>query len=56
MIGRDTLVRDYLETVQAVRANLVKPRCKPITPEFKRKRDSYEQRQQLKALIGSEPY
>ena len=56
MIGRDTLVRDFLETVQAVRADLVKPRSKPVTPEVKRRRDAYEQRQQLKALIGPEPY
>jgi hypothetical protein len=60
MIGHDTKVRDCIEAIAEVRSHIAirgaQPRFKPRSDELKRRWDAYEQAQQLKRLIGTDPY
>ena len=59
MIGHDTALRDWIATVADSRSRAAvrgAPRIPPRTDELKRRLDDLEQRNQLRELIGTDPY
>jgi hypothetical protein len=59
MIGHDTQMRDWLNAAIRTRASTIMRGAEKAPPKlkaYKSRLDDYEQAQQLKALIGKDPY
>ncbi|KMN36517.1 MULTISPECIES: hypothetical protein [Chromobacterium] len=57
MIGHNTELRDFIQIAQGARASELVPkvRSKPETPEHRRRRGDYWQRQLERELAGEDP-
>lgn len=59
MIGHDTQMRDWLNVAISARNNTLMRglrRAPPRSKDLKKRLDALEQAQQLKTLIGQDPY